>query len=52
MSNPFIKKQLDFIVTTIGLTDIYEVDKIRYGLEIFYGEISKILIMMMNIQSK
>ena len=46
MSNPFIKKQLDFIVTTIGLTDIYEIDKIRYGLEIFYGEISKILIMI------
>ena len=46
MSNQFIKKQLDFIVTTIGLTDIYEIDKIRYGLEIFYGEISKILIMI------
>ena len=46
MSNPFIKKQLDFIVTNVGLTDIYEIDKIRYGLEIFYGEISKILIMI------
>ncbi len=46
LSNPFIKKQLDFIVTTIGLTDIYEIDKIRYGLEIFYGELSKILIMI------
>lgn len=46
MSNPFIKKQLNFIVATIGLTDIYEIDKIRYGLEIFYGEISKILIMI------
>ena len=46
MSNQFIKKQLDFIVTNVGLTDIYEIDKIRYGLEIFYGEISKILIMI------
>ena len=46
MSNQFIKKQLDFIVTNIGLTDIYEIDKIRYGLEVFYGEISKILIMI------
>ena len=35
MSNPFIKKQLDFIVRNIGLTDIYEIDKIRYGLEVF-----------------
>ena len=46
MSNPFIKKQLDFIVTNIGLTDIYEIDKIRYGLEVFYGETSKMLIMI------
>ena len=46
MSNPFIKKQLNFIVTNLGLTDIYEIDKIRYGLEIFYGELSKILIMI------
>ncbi|MDO5780593.1 MAG: accessory gene regulator B family protein [Clostridium sp.] len=46
MSNPFIKKQLDFIVTNIGLTDIYEIDKIRYGLEVFYGEFSKMLIMI------
>lgn len=46
MSNPFIKKQLDFIVTNIGLTDIYEIDKIRYGLEVFYGEFSKLLIMI------
>lgn len=46
MSNPFIKKQLDFIVKTNGLTDIYEIDRIRYGLEVFYGETSKILIML------
>ena len=46
MNNPFIKKQLDFIVRTIELTDIYEIDKIRYGLEVFYGETSKILIMI------
>ena len=47
MSNPFIKKQLDFIVTNVGLTDIYEIDKIRYGLEVFYGETSKIIIMIL-----
>ena len=29
LSNPFIKKQLDFIVTTIRLTDNYEIEKIR-----------------------
>lgn len=46
MSNPFIKKQLDFIVTNVGLTDIYEIDKIRYGLEVFYGETSKIILMI------
>lgn len=46
MNNPFIKKQLDFIVRNIELTDIYEIDKIRYGLEVFYGEFSKILIMI------
>lgn len=47
MSNPFIKKQLDFIVTNVGMTDIYEIDKIRYGLEVFYGETSKILVMIL-----
>ena len=47
MSNQFIKKQLDFIVTNVGLTDIYEIDKIRYGLEVFYGETSKIIIMVL-----
>lgn len=47
MSNPFIKKQLDFIVSNIELTDIYEIDKIRYGLEVFYGELSKIIIMIL-----
>lgn len=47
MSNPFIKKQLDFIVDTIGMTDIYEIDKIRYGLEVFYGEFSKLLVMIL-----
>ena len=46
MSNQFIKKQLDFIVTNVGLTDIYEIDKIRYGLEVFYGETSKIILMI------
>lgn len=46
MSNTFIKKQLNFIVSNLGLTDIYEIDKIRYGLEVFYGETSKILIMI------
>lgn len=46
MSNPFIKKQLNFIVSNIGLTDIYEIDKIRYGLEVLYGETSKMLIMI------
>lgn len=47
MSNPFIKKQLDFIVTNVEMTDIYEIDKIRYGLEVFYGETSKILVMIL-----
>ena len=47
MSNPFIKKQLDFIVRNIGLTDIYEIDKIRYGLEVFYGETSKFIVMIL-----
>ncbi|WP_297711855.1 accessory gene regulator B family protein [Clostridium sp.] len=46
MSNTFIKKQLNFIVSNLGLTDIYEIDKIRYGLEVFYGETFKILIMI------
>lgn len=43
--NPFIKKQLDFIVNTTGKTDIYEIDNIRYGLEVLYGEFFKLLIM-------
>ena len=47
MSNQFIKKQLDFIVTNVGLTDIYEIDKIRYGLELFYGEFSKLIVMIL-----
>ena len=47
MSNKFIKKQLDFIVTNIEITDIYEIDKIRYGLEVFYGEFSKLIIMIL-----
>jgi accessory gene regulator B len=46
LSNPFIKKQLDFIVNTTGKTDIYEIDSIRYGLEIFYGEFIKFLVML------
>lgn len=47
MSNPFIKKQLNFIVDNVGMTDIYEIDKVRYGLEVFYGEFSKLLIMIL-----
>ena len=47
MSNKFIKKQLDFIVTNMGMTDIYEIDKIRYGLELFYGEFSKLIVMIL-----
>ncbi|WP_196001334.1 accessory gene regulator B family protein [Clostridium sp. 1001271B_151109_B4] len=47
MSNKFIKKQLDFIVTNVGITDIYEIDKIRYGLEVFYGEFSKLIVMIL-----
>ena len=47
MANIFIKKQLDFIINNTGKTDIYEIDKIRYGLEVFYGEISKLLVMML-----
>ena len=47
MSNKFIKKQLDFIVTNLGMTDIYEIDKIRYGLELFYGEFSKLTVMIL-----
>ncbi len=47
MSNPFIKRQLDFIIKNIGLTDIYEIDKIRYGLEVFYGETSKFIVMVL-----
>ena len=43
--NTFIKKQLDFIVNTTGKTDIYEIDNIRYGLEVLYGEFFKLLIM-------
>ena len=43
--NPFIKKQLDFIVNTTGKTDIYKIDNIRYGLEVLYGEFFKLLIM-------
>lgn len=46
MTNTFIKKQLDFIVNNTGETDIYKIDKIRYGLEVFYGELSKLLIMI------
>lgn len=46
MSNPFIKKQLDFIINTTGKTDIYEIDNIRYGLEILYGEFFKLIIML------
>lgn len=44
--NPFIKKQLDFIVNTTGKTDIYEIDNIRYGLEVLYGEFLKLIIML------
>lgn len=47
MSNPFIKKQLNFIVNNTGMTDIYEIDKVRYGLEVFYGETSKIIVMFL-----
>lgn len=47
MSNPFIKKQLNFIVNNSGMTDIYEIDKIRYGLEVFYGETSKVIVMIL-----
>lgn len=47
MTNTFIKKQLDFIVHNTGKTDIYEIDKIRYGLEVFYGEISKLIVMIL-----
>ncbi|MDY3362226.1 MAG: accessory gene regulator B family protein [Clostridium celatum] len=47
MANIFIKKQLDFIINNTGKTDIYEIDKIRYGLEVFYGEISKLIVMIL-----
>ena len=49
MANIFIKKQLDFIINNTGKTDIYEIDKIRYGLEVFYGEISKLIVMIQLI---
>lgn len=47
MSNKFIKKQLDFIVSNVEMTDIYEIDKVRYGLEVFYGEFSKLIVMIL-----
>ena len=47
MANIFIKKQLDFIINNTGKTDIYEIDKIRYGLEVFYWEISKLIVMIL-----
>lgn len=47
MSNSFIKKQVAFIAKNANLTDIYEIDRIRYGLEVFYSETSKIIIMIL-----
>lgn len=47
MANPFIKKQLDFIVNNAEITDIYEIDKIRYVLEVIYGEAFKFIVMIL-----
>lgn len=46
MTNKFIKKQLDFIVDSANMTDIYEIDKVRYFLEVFYGEFFKLIAMV------
>lgn len=45
MANLIVKKQLDFIVSNANLTDKYEIDRVRYGLEVFFNESIKLITM-------
>ena len=38
-----------FLKPDYNLKNIYEIDKIRYGLEVFYGETSKFIVMIFVI---
>lgn len=46
MSNFIVKKQLEFIISNKNLTNKYEIDRIRYGLEVLFNEIIKFIIML------
>lgn len=46
MTNTFVKKQVDYIVKNAKITDIYEIDRIRFGIEVFYNETIKIMVML------
>ena len=45
--NYLVKKQLDFISSNVENLDDIKLDRIRYGLEVFYFEVSKLFILLM-----